>query len=350
MKQIQKLLMIVLLGVTLGFSQEINRYGTTTASFLEIGIGSAASAMGEAYVGVANDLSSIYWNPAGLASIKQSEALFVIQPWVIDINTFFAGAAVHFSSIGTLALGLTQVDYGEMEVTTLEHQDGTGEKFTANDLAASLSFARELVPWFSFGISAKLIHSNIWRSNANAFALDLGVIVNTHFFSVTDEKKDGMTIGMSISNYGTRMRYDGIDLLNPIDISLYESGNYGDVPGQFRTQAWELPLLFRIGVAVKPIVSTNHKLIIAADALHPNNNTESVNVGAQYEMHIPGAGKFFLRGGYKALFMKQTEYGVTFGGGIKLFFMSNHSITVDYAYKSMGILGNIHAYTVGMTF
>ena len=93
MKQIQKLLMIVLLAVTLGFSQEINRYGTTAANFLEIGIGSAASAMGEAYVGVANDLSSIYWNPAGLASIQQSEALFVIQPWVININTLFAGAA-----------------------------------------------------------------------------------------------------------------------------------------------------------------------------------------------------------------------------------------------------------------
>ena len=350
MKQIQKLLMIVLLAVTLGFSQEINRYGTTAANFLEIGIGSAASAMGEAYVGVANDLSSIYWNPAGLASIQQSEALFVIQPWVININTLFAGAAIKVPSIGTLALGLTQVDYGEMDVTTLEYQDGTGEKFTANDLAASVSFARKLVPWFSFGISGKLIHSNIWRCNANAVAMDLGVIVNTHFFSVTGEKKDGMTIGMSISNYGTRMRYDGIDLLNPIDISLYENGNYGDVPGQFRTQAWELPLLFRIGVAVKPIVSTYHNLIIAADALHPNNNMESVNVGTQYEIHIPGAGKFFLRGGYKALFMNETEFGITGGGGIELFFMGNHSITIDYAYKTMGILGNVHAYTVGMTF
>ena len=64
-----------------------------------------------------------------------------------------------------------------------------GEKFTANDLAASVSFARKLVPWFSFGVSGKLIHSNIWRCNANAVAMDLGVIVNTHFFSVTGEQK-----------------------------------------------------------------------------------------------------------------------------------------------------------------
>ena len=47
------------------FSDEIHRYGTTAANFLEIGIGSASGGMGEAYVAVANDLSAIYWNPAG---------------------------------------------------------------------------------------------------------------------------------------------------------------------------------------------------------------------------------------------------------------------------------------------
>ena len=45
------------------------------------------------------------------------------------------------------------------------------------------------------------------------------------------------------------MRFDGIDIYQPIDISEYEEGNYGDVPGQFRPSDWELPLIFRIGVA-----------------------------------------------------------------------------------------------------
>jgi len=58
----------------------INRYGTTTANFLEIGVGSG-SAMGEAYVAVANDISSIYWNPAGLANVTRPfwEAHFLYQ-------------------------------------------------------------------------------------------------------------------------------------------------------------------------------------------------------------------------------------------------------------------------------
>ena len=49
--------------------QTINRYGTTTANFLEIGVGSRATSMGDAYVAVANDVSSIYWNPAGLSNV-----------------------------------------------------------------------------------------------------------------------------------------------------------------------------------------------------------------------------------------------------------------------------------------
>ena len=67
-------------------AQTINRYGTTTANFLEIGIGSRATSMGDAYVAVANDVSSIYWNPAGLSHVTRSSALFSIQPWLVDIG------------------------------------------------------------------------------------------------------------------------------------------------------------------------------------------------------------------------------------------------------------------------
>ncbi|MBC8216279.1 MAG: PorV/PorQ family protein [Candidatus Marinimicrobia bacterium] len=348
-----KIIMITILAVfmcNIGFSQEIHRYGTTTANFLEIGIGSAPSAMGEAYVAVANDLSSIYWNPAGLASFRGTAVQFMIQPWVIDINTLFFAGAMSIPRIGTIGFGLTQVGYGDMDVTTLDYQDGTGEKFTANELAFSLSYSRRIVSWFSFGSSAKLVQSNIWHSSAHAFALDLGVMINTQFFSVTRNRKDGLVIGMSISNYGTRMKYDGIDLYQPIDISEYEEGNYGDVAGQFRPQEWELPLLFRIGISVKPIVTKNTNLIFAVDANHPNNNTESLNIGVAYEMRFPGKATVTFRGGQKAIFMDQPQFGITGGLGVKLYFLKNQSLTVDYAYKTMGILGNVHATTVSLNF
>ena len=179
--------------------QTINRYGTTTANFLEIGVGSRATSMGDAYVAVANDVSSIYWNPAGLASVSNSSALFMVQPWLVEIDMLFAGGAVVVPNVGVIGLGITHLDYGEMDVTNLEYQDGTGERFGASDMAATLTFSRKIVSWFSFGSSMKYISSNIWHSSANAFAVDLGVLVNTKFFSFTGNEKDGMNIGMSLS-------------------------------------------------------------------------------------------------------------------------------------------------------
>lgn len=334
----------------LSYAQKPYRVGTTTANFLEIGFGTAGSAMGDAYVSVANDLSSIYWNPAGLSYMKQSEVQFIYQPWIADINTSFAGVGLVFPTIGTFSLGVIQVGYGDIEVTNMQMQDGTGEFYSANDLAVTISFARRLAQWFAFGASGKFISSKIWHTNASAFAVDLGVIVNTHFFSPTGNREHGLNIGMSISNYGTKMQYDGMDLLNPIDILPNEEGNFRDVAGKFNLQDWELPLIFRIGISITPIVMDLHRLTLAVDALHPNNNYESVNVGAQYKMTLPTIGDFYLRCGYKALFMKESKYGLAFGGGMVLRMMNNIGLKVEYAYRGIGVLGKTHCYTIGVLF
>ncbi|RMF10867.1 MAG: hypothetical protein D6762_00605 [Candidatus Neomarinimicrobiota bacterium] len=349
MKKLCSLILIFLLTAPV-WSQRPYRVGTTAANFLEIGMGSAASAMGDAYVSVAHDLSSMYWNTAGLAYIRRSEAQFVYQPWFIDINTSFTGVATHLTGIGTLGVGMSQISYGNMEVTSLESQEGTGEQFTANEYAVNLSFARKLAPWFAFGSSVKYISSRIWRSQARALALDLGVLVTTRFFAPHGDQSHGLKIGMSISNYGTRMKYDGIDLLVPIDIKQNENGNFSDVPGQFRLQAWELPLMFRIGVSVQPVYSDFQTLTLAVDALHPNNNSESVNVGGEYSIRIPGQAVLSVRAGAKALFMDRSEYGPTFGVGLEWFLFGNRSVRIDYAFKDIGIIGNTHAYTVGLSF
>jgi hypothetical protein len=333
-----------------GFAQEPYRFGTTTANFLEIGFGTAGSAMGDAYVSTANDLSSIYWNPAGLAYMKQSEAQFLFQPWLVDINSAFVGVGLVLENLGTFAFGVYQVGYGDMKVTNLQMQSGTGEFFSANDYSFNLSFGRKLAEWFAFGASLKYISSQIWHTNAMAIAADLGVIVNTHFFSPNGERANGLKIGMSISNYGTKMKYDGIDLLNPIDILPDEAGNYRDVAGQFKLESWELPLIFRIGVSVNPIIVGAHELTLAMDAIHPNNNSESVNVGAQYKLRIPNAGDFYLRGGYKAMFLENSEFGLALGGGMTMRLMNNIGLKVEYAYRGVGILGNTHCYTFGILF
>ena len=332
------------------FASKPNRVGTTAANFLEIGYGSAGNAMGDASVASVADLSAMYWNPARLAYLQQNEALFMYQPWFADISTAFTGIGLVDQTLGTFAVGFIHVGYGDMEVTTMEMQDGTGEMFAANDYAINLVYARHLVNWFSFGAGVKYISSQIWHCKASALAMDLGVVVNTQFLSATGKREDGITIGMSIANYGTKMKYDGMDLLQPIDAFPEEEGNYKYVEGQYRTQGWELPLIFRIGAAYHPVVTASHKLTLEIDALHPNNNSESLNAGAEYQYNMATFGSFFLRGGYKALFMEDSEYGLSLGAGVLSRMMNNFALRIDYAFRDIGILGKTHSYTVSFLF
>ena len=342
----------------ISFSYGQYRYGTTSANFLEIGTSSRAVSMGEAFVSLADDVNSAYWNPAGLAFVNGLELGVSSQDWVVGITHSTFAAAIDMGSYGTLSTWFTDFDYGSTEVTNILNQNGTGEYFNANELAASISYGRNLVEWFAFGASIKTISSNIWHSTARAVALDLGVIVKTKFFSKTNDRENGMNIGMSISNYGSKMRYDGIDLINPIDILENENGNYENVIGQFRTESWELPLIFRLGSSFKPIVSEVQQLIVSFDVLHPNNNSESLNIGSEYSYKFIGGHTVLLRSGVKGVGIEQPNESelingfdlpfstLTFGLGYEKSLPGNKSVSIDYSYQSIGVLGDVSLLTM----
>ncbi len=340
----------VLFSFTVSLAQKPYRVGTTAANFLEIGYGTSGIAMGDACVSSVKDVTAIYWNPSGLAFIPKNEAVFSYQPWIANISTAFVAAGIRIEGIGSLGFHIIHAGYGDIAVTNMEAQEGTGEFYSADEYAFGVTYARQLTNWFSFGATGKYIVSKIWHVSASALAVDLGVLVQTKFFSTTGKRADGLRIGMSISNFGSRMRYDGIDLVYPIDPLPNENGNYKDVPGQYRLSYWELPLIFRIGTSLDVIKMKHHVLTMEVDALHPNNNSESVNVGGQYAFKVPQTGEFFLRAGYKGLFMPKSQYGFTVGIGMVKYLMNNMSLRVDYAFRDVGILGNVHSYSIGILF
>ena len=129
-KYLNHILILSLLIVSNIDAQMIHRYGTTTGNFLEIGVDSEGSAMGDAFVAVSDDISSIYWNPAGLASLNMPKLAFMSQPWIAGINMSFTAGALIIPNVGNIGFGLTQMNYGEMDVTTLEYQEGTGESLS----------------------------------------------------------------------------------------------------------------------------------------------------------------------------------------------------------------------------
>src|SRR5690349_12762060 len=76
--------------------------GTTAANFLKLGAGPRAVAMGDAQVGVADDVYATYWNPAGLAQLQNREVGFTQTQYVQDIQSEYAAYAHPIPKVGTL--------------------------------------------------------------------------------------------------------------------------------------------------------------------------------------------------------------------------------------------------------
>ncbi|MCI0495009.1 PorV/PorQ family protein, partial [candidate division KSB1 bacterium] len=204
MKIISRIFLILLISVvvsTTGWA--VTKVGTTAAQFLKIGVGARAIAMGGAFVAVANDVTGLYWNPAGIARMPRSEAILLHTGWLADINFDYAGIAINMGRFGTIGASITSVSMGDMKVRTELQPEGTGEFFAAGDIAGSLAYARNLTDKFSIGFNAKYVHQRIWHTASSGFAIDVGTLFTTQF-------KD-MKIGMSISNFGTNMKLSGRD-------------------------------------------------------------------------------------------------------------------------------------------
>jgi hypothetical protein len=332
------LVLVIALALVPASAQVVTKVGTTAAKFLSIPVGARALGMGGAFVGVSNDASAIYWNPAGMAHMTQSEVMFNHASWIADIDFNWGGVILPVGEFGTVGLAVTSLSMAEMERTTEEQPEGTGQTFSAGSFAVSASYAKSLTDWFAIGGTVRYINEHIWNSNANGLAVDIGTLFKTPF--------EGLTFGAGISNFGTKLNISGDDLLVQKDISP-NNGNNANVNASLSTESFDLPLILRIGVAYQPIVDEDQSLIVALDAAHPNDNAENVNVGVEYSMFQR---MFSLRAGYKALGASESEEQFTFGGGIRYGIAGNLIFRCDYAFEKFGRLNNVHKFTVALAY
>jgi hypothetical protein len=312
--------------------------GTSVAQFLKIGVSARTIAMGEAFAAVANDVAAIHVNPAGLSRIHANEAMFTHTNWLANTNFDFGAFALNLGTVGTLGFMVQSFSSGDMAVRTVEEPDGTGEFFHVQNLAGAISYARNLTENFSVGISLKYIHEEIWHMSANAFAVDIGTLFYTPFW--------GIVLGASITNFGTTMKLSGRDTKFAYDPDPLNTGNVSIVNAEHEMLSYSLPLRFQVGLAKDLVQSENNRLTIAVDALHPNDNFESVNVGAEYGWKE----LIFLRAGYKSLFLTDTEEGLTLGFGANIRIAGTFFIKADYAYADFGRLENAQRFSLAVRF
>jgi long-subunit fatty acid transport protein len=319
-------------------AQKVTKVGTTAAKFLSIPVGARALGMGGAFVGVANDASAMYWNPAGMARATQAEVQLNHAAWLADIDFNWGGVLLPVGEFGTVGISATSLSMAEMERTTEEQPEGTGQTFSAGSFALGISFAKNLTDWFSIGGTVRYVNEHIWNSNATGVAVDIGTLFTTPF--------DGLTFGAGISNFGTKLQMSGDDMLVQKDISP-NNGNNANVNANLSTESFDLPLTLRIGIAYQPIADEDQSLILAVDASHPNDNAENVSVGVEYSalQRI-----LSIRGGYKALGNRDSEEQFTVGGGLRYGLTSDLIFRLDYAFERFGRLNNVHKFTVVLMY
>jgi opacity protein-like surface antigen len=310
--------------------------GTTAASFLKISVGARSIAMGGAYTGVSNDISAMYWNPAGLATMSSGEAMFHHVNWIADIGYDVASAAIMIDGFGTLGGSFSSMNVGDMEVTTTKDPEGTGELFTAGATSMGLSYARSLTDRFSIGFNVKYIREYIYNENASSFALDVGTLYVAPL-------GNGLRIGASMSNFGAKMKLEGRDVSVPVWTG---AANENLVTASYELDSYDLPLTFRVGLATEAIRDENSRLTLAVDAVHPNDNTEYVNSGLEYTW----ANLISVRGGWKSAFERDGEQGLTLGGGVEYSIQGSAAVLFDYAYQDFGRLKEVHYFSVGVKF
>lgn len=334
---LRKIIFLIILFPVILFAGSFPKVGTTAAPFLKIGAGARAVALGGNFVALANDATTLYWNPAGISDLDKISFSATHTNWFADITYDYVSLTAPLGEASAVGVEITYLTSGDIEQTTIEDQDGNGIFYNATDLAIGFAFARKLTDRFSVALKGKYIKQTIYNEEASAFAFDFGTLYKTDF--------KGLKIGMNMANFGGSMQMQGNDLSSVNEDPL--SGNL--VETVLKTETWPLPIIFRVGIAVDIIAlkdgfvqNNENRLTLSIDGNHPNDNHETVGAGLEYEWNELLA----LRLGYKN---NHDVENFSFGGGLKMILAGLH-FNLDYAYADFGDLDSIQRFTAGIAF
>ncbi len=306
------IVMVLLLPLQAEGAQIFEKVGTLGGQSLKIGVGARAAAMGDAYVAIADDATAVYWNPAGIARLSGQSISINHTAWPAEI--LFDQAAYVFNVKwipGMLGVNVRALTMSRDKVRTTYLPDGTGETFDAGEWAYGITYARALTDKFSAGFSINYIQTGLDDVTGKSTTFDFGTLYDVGIL--------GAKIGMSIQNIGGDMTF--------IDEKV------------------KMPVFFRVGGSFSILQRGDSRLLTAAEFTHPPDNSEKLNLGAEYSFHD----YLFLRGGYK---MNYDTEGMTAGFGVKfpLTLVKSSVARLDYAYSDLKYLSQAHRVSVNVSF
>ena len=305
----------------------IERVGQSGWQFLKINGDSRQAALGGAFTAISNgDAGSIFGNPASLADVKNINVQVNTLKWVADITHQSLAVAVNLGWIGVVGASVTMLNYGDIPETIFAPAGSsgtdaviTGKMFSANDIAAGISFARKITDNLSVGGNFRWMQEQIAELSMRNWSLDFGTMYYTGLKS--------LRIAITARNFGPDSRFGGW------------SEQY-----QTESEYVRMPLDIRAGMAMDFFNEDDspHLLTVVAEGDHPNDGVEKFCVGASYSFK----GIFFVRAGYKFNYDVQ---GLTFGVGIS-YSLGDLQGTLNYAYVDFGELTQVHMLSLGFSF
>lgn len=301
------------------------RVGTAAGTFLKIGVGARPVAMGEAFVAVANDPSTIYWNPAGLAGLPRNEVTFSHTEWPADVNYEFAAAVLPSAKVGGVVGIQLGALYTDIDETDELHPYGTGRTFTYTDFVGGLSYARRFTDKLLIGATAKYVHENlgldVGGTTVNNFLVDVGSIYYVGYGS--------LRVGVALANFGPDFKPSG----------EYSSPYTGE---QREYDSFNPPTLFRFGLAWEPVDNPQLRITTAAEVTQPADNEQEFKLGLEGTVRQA----LSLRAGYNS-----NADAIQWSAGAGAYVdVGSKRCTADYAYSDGGLLGAIHRLSLGVRF
>ena len=317
------------------FSQEnpdppeaVTKVATSAANWLKIESGVRGISMGGSQVASGSGISGVFYNPASIAFGQSSEVYYSKSYYLAGISHNTLGYVTKLTFSDYLGLYLFYLDSGEMDVTTVISPDGTGEKFSVLDLSVRFLYGKQLTDRLRIGVALKYFREEIYTAHMQSLVVDVGSNFDTGIY--------GFDLGMSVSNFGPEVQYEGDALDVTVDDDIAVSGKLSKITSKF-----SVPLTFRIGLSNDVIGGDEgsvHRLTLSADGINPIDYTVYGGLGVEYSWRDIA----FIRGGTKLF---HDTAGMSLGGGLKWSIFK-----IDYAYVNYGILEETHQYGISLEF
>ena len=295
MKKISKLIFITSLISGIIFAQDdFKRVGKSGFGFLKISPSARAAGMGDAFTAIADDVTTIFYNPAGLTNLDKFVFNFNHTDWIVNSSIISGAIARPFGRNGAIGLSIVKFDTEDFEETTVLDPEGTGRMIDAGDVALALAYAIQLTDNLSFGFKGQYLEEKIDIDKATAITADFSTYYKTGF-------RD-LTLAMIMKNFGPEAK--------------------------FLSDKFKLPLYFNVNTAMSLIGSKGSPFqwLVSVESAFATDYRDRYHLGT--EMWI--ADMIALRGGYK--FYYDTE-DWTIGAGLKLG-IGSRKVIIDISYSN----------------